>query len=242
MIRLRPKPPQGRGRAPRSRPSVLLILAALLAASGAIRIGDGVGQALAETAGEAPVSGTAARGAGEAAAEGADAVQPETDGTQAAAGPVAAAPGEQAAADGAQGCTADPGTAAMLTAIKARNDGLDRREARIADRERAVELAQTAIEARLAALVTAEEELAQTLTMADTAAEEDVARLVAVYENMKPKDAIPVFAEMDPDFAAGFLGRMRADAAAAVLSGLDPKVAYTISAILAGRNANAPAN
>jgi hypothetical protein len=35
---------------------------------------------------------------------------------------------------------------------------------------------------------------------------------------------------------------MRADAAAAVLSGLDPKVAYTISAILAGRNANAPVN
>jgi flagellar motility protein MotE (MotC chaperone) len=234
MIRLRPKPPQGRGRAPRRRPGVLLILAALLAASGAIRIGDGVGQALAETAGEAPVSEAAAPGAGEAATAGADGAQPEMDVTE------ATAPDEHAAADAVQSCTADPGTAEMLAAIKARNDGLDQREARIADRERAVELAQTAIEARLAALVTAEEELARTLTMADSAAEEDVARLVAVYENMKPKDAIPVFAEMDPDFAAGFLGRMRADSAAAVLSGLDPKVAYTISAILAGRNANAP--
>jgi flagellar motility protein MotE (MotC chaperone) len=236
MMRIRSKASKRSVAGPRRRPSVLLILAALLVASGAIRIGDGVGQALAETAEEAPVSEAAAHGAGEAATEGADAVQPETDGTE------AAAPDKHAAAGGAQGCTADPGTAAMLAAIKDRNDGLDQREARIADRERAVELAQTAIEARLAALVTAEEELAQTITMADSAAEDDVARLVAVYENMKPKDAIPVFAEMDPDFAAGFLGRMRADAAAAVLSGLDPKVAYTISAILAGRNANAPVN
>jgi flagellar motility protein MotE (MotC chaperone) len=172
MMRIRSKASKRSVAGPRRRPGVLLILAALLVASGAIRIGDGVGQALAETAVEAP------------AAE--PAVQPEMDGAE------AAAPGEPAAADGAQGCAADPGTAAMLAAIMHRNDGLDQREARIADRERAVELAQTAIEARLAALVTAEEELAQTITMADSAAEDDVARLVAVYENMKPKDAIPV--------------------------------------------------
>ena len=232
-------------RGPRRRPGALLVLAGLLAASGAIRIGDGIGQALAETAGEAAVSEGTAQGAGAAGeppVEDSDPARLEPDGTPAVAETVAAVPDERSAADQTRGCTADPGTAALLTAIRDRNDVLDRREARIADRESAVELAQVAIEGRLAALVAAEEELARTLTMADSAAEEDVTRLVAVYENMKPKDAIPVFAEMDPDFAAGFLGRMRADAAAAVLSGLDPKVAYTISAILAGRNANAPVN
>jgi flagellar motility protein MotE (MotC chaperone) len=45
---------------------------------------------------------------------------------------------------------------------------------------------------------------------------------------------------MAPDFAAGFLAQMRPDAAAAVLSGLDPNKAYTISVVLAGRNALAP--
>jgi flagellar motility protein MotE (MotC chaperone) len=45
---------------------------------------------------------------------------------------------------------------------------------------------------------------------------------------------------MDPGFAAGFLGRMRPDAAAAVLAGMDPAAAYAISAIIAGRNARAP--
>ena len=45
---------------------------------------------------------------------------------------------------------------------------------------------------------------------------------------------------MTPEFAAGFIGRMRADAAAAIMAGLSPQAAYTISVILAGRNARAP--
>jgi flagellar motility protein MotE (MotC chaperone) len=78
------------------------------------------------------------------------------------------------------------------------------------------------------------------LAIADGAAEGDLARLTAVYESMKPKDAAPLFEKMAPEFAAGFLGRMRPEAAGAILSGLPPDMAYSISAILAGRNATAP--
>ena len=63
-----------------------------------------------------------------------------------------------------------------------------------------------------------------------------------IHENMKPKDAAALFEEMAPEFAAGFLGRMRPDAAGAVMAGLDPKTAYTISVLLAGRNADVPKN
>jgi flagellar motility protein MotE (MotC chaperone) len=59
---------------------------------------------------------------------------------------------------------------------------------------------------------------------------------------MKPKDAAALFEEMDPGFAAGFLGRMRAVAAASVMAGLSPQTAYSVSVIMAGRNANAPKN
>ena len=45
---------------------------------------------------------------------------------------------------------------------------------------------------------------------------------------------------MEPSFAAGFLGRMRADVAAAILAGLEPDLAYSISVELAGRNADVP--
>ncbi len=144
------------------------------------------------------------------------------------------------AAAAAPACEPDAGALAMLDELRAREDRLKRQEAEISDRSQALTVAKAEIDDRLARLVAAEERLAATLTLADQAADEDVARLVAVYEKMKPKDAASLFGEMAPDFAAGFLARMRPDAAAAVLAGIDPKEAYTISVVLAGRNAGAP--
>jgi len=155
----------------------------------------------------------------------------------------AAEPEEMADSAGpAQVCEAEPGAMAMLEAIRKREERLAAREATLADRMQALALAEEQIETRLAALVAAEEELAATISVADSAAEEDIVRLTSVYENMKPKDAAALFEEMAPEFAAGFLGRMRPDAAGAVMAGLDPKTAYTISVLLAGRNADVPKN
>jgi flagellar motility protein MotE (MotC chaperone) len=50
-----------------------------------------------------------------------------------------------------------------------------------------------------------------------------------------------LFERMSPDFAAGFLGRMRPEAAAAIMSGLPPELGYSISVLLASRNADAAA-
>ncbi len=54
---------------------------------------------------------------------------------------------------------------------------------------------------------------------------------------MKPKRAAALFEQMDARFAAGFLARMRPDAAAAVMAGLSPEAAHMFSVVLAGRNA-----
>lgn len=137
-------------------------------------------------------------------------------------------------------CETDGGALAMLNELRARENRLTRREEMVADRDQALKVAKAEIDEKLAALVAAEEKLAATLTLADEAADADVARLVAVYEKMKPKDAASLFGEMDPDFAAGFLARMKPDSAAQVMAGLEPKTAYTISVLLAGRNAAAP--
>ena len=72
------------------------------------------------------------------------------------------------------------------------------------------------------------------------AVENDLAALTSVYENMKPKEAAPLFEAMDPVFAAGFLARMRPEVAAGIMAKLSPDAAYSISVILAGRNANVP--
>lgn len=173
------------------------LLAILLAASGALRLGDGIGVAMALQA-SVPAS------------SGGDPVQ----------------------------CPEPP--LALANALKQRDETLIAREAALNDRMAALTLAEDAIAARLAELVTAEGKLRETLSIADGAAENDLVRLTAVYEAMKPVEAAALFETMAAEFAAGFLGRMRPEAAAAVLSGMKPETAYAISVLIAGRNALAP--
>ena len=130
--------------------------------------------------------------------------------------------------------------AELLSQLRGRTAELDARERAIDTRMAALSLAEEEVSRNIALLEQAEVDLRATMALADTAAEDDLARLTAVYENMKPEDAAPLFQQMSPDFAAGFLGRMRPDAAAEILSGLPPETAYSVSVILAGRNAAAP--
>lgn len=128
----------------------------------------------------------------------------------------------------------------LLHAMLEREKRVVTKEKQLEEREKVLDVAQFEIERRLEVLEQAEVRLTATLANANTAAENDVNQLIQVYENMKPKDTAALFETMEPAFAAGFLGRMRPEAAAGIMAGLSPKVAYTISVILAGRNANAP--
>lgn len=135
---------------------------------------------------------------------------------------------------------AEPDFQAMLIAFRERESRLSARETEVEDRMRALEIADQAIEQKLVALQEAEERLKATLSLADGSSENDLAKLTTVYEQMKPKDAAALFEEMAPEFAAGFLARMKPDAAAAIMAGLDPNTAYTISVVMAGKNATVP--
>ena len=137
-------------------------------------------------------------------------------------------------------CTTGPEIDALLLELSDRGERLDARAAALELRARDIAAAQGLIEERMRDLAAAENSLKQLITIAESAAETDVSQLTAVYENMKPKEAAAVFQQMAPDFAAGFLARMRPDAAARILAGLEPATAYSVSAILAGRNVGAP--
>jgi len=126
----------------------------------------------------------------------------------------------------------------LLADLQARERQLNARETAIEGRMLALKTAEQTITENLAALVAMEERLEQTLSIASQAATEDLSRLVDVYENMKPSDAAALFQAMPPDFAAGFISRMRSDGAAQVMAGLPPDFAYAISVIIAGRNSD----
>lgn len=147
-----------------------------------------------------------------------------------------AAPQDQPAETGPQAADLQ----LVLNELLRREDDLNRREAAIVDREHALKIADQAIETRLTLLQEAEQSLRETVTIAEKAAENDLTQLTDVYQNMKPKDAAALFETMDAVFAAGFLSRMPPEAAANVMAGLSPEAAYTISVVMAGRNARAP--
>ena len=175
---------------------ILMILAVILAASGALRIGAGVGVAMADGGG----------------------------------------------ADGAAPLDCPLPPAALAAALVGREAEVAKRETELADRMAALALADEAINKRMGELQVAENSLKETLSIADGAAEKDLARLTAVYEAMRPADAAALFQTMAPEFAAGFMGRMRPEIAAQVLAGMKPDMAYSISVLIAGRNATAPKN
>lgn len=137
-------------------------------------------------------------------------------------------------------CAAEQTPSALLAAIRERTTTLQQQELQLADRRQTLAVVEKKVAEQILAMNEAETKLAATLAIADEATEKDLARLTAVYENMKPKNAADIFAGMDIRFAAGFLARMRPDAAANILAGLPTDKAYAISLTIAGRNADAP--
>ena len=141
----------------------------------------------------------------------------------------------QAAA--AEGC--EPGSEELLAAIRERTRQIEAREAEIAERQALLDIAEEEFAKKQAALVEAEEQLSDTLALADGAAERDIDRLTAIYENVKPKRAAEIFDSMDASFATGVLARMNPSAAAEILTLMDAQKAYAVSVLLAARNVNA---
>lgn len=129
---------------------------------------------------------------------------------------------------------------ALLQALREREARVSARELQLEDRVQALRVVEAEINEKIASLTEAEEALAALLALADSAAEDDLSRLTAVYENMKPQDAAALFEQMEPAFSAGFMGRMDPAAAALIMSNLEPETAHLISVVLAGRNASVP--
>jgi flagellar motility protein MotE (MotC chaperone) len=128
----------------------------------------------------------------------------------------------------------------LLDAIRAREAQLEAEAARIAERQQSLNVAEAKLAEQLAAFETARAGLEATLALAEDAAENDIARMTAVYERMKPGDAARIVGRMDISFASGLVARMKPESAAEVLTAMEPDAAYAITLTIASRNARAP--
>lgn len=137
-------------------------------------------------------------------------------------------------------CQTNPDYIPILNALRSREAAANEREADLSERAEAIRKIELEVKSKLVELAVAEQQLRDTIALAQEASETDLSQLTQVYQSMKPKEASALFEKMAPEFAAGFLGRMAPDSAAEILAGLGTDHAYAISVILAGRNAEIP--
>ncbi len=118
---------------------------------------------------------------------------------------------------------------------KTRNKALD---AKLKDREAALKALEETLKIQLAGIEDANTKLDAKIEQMKSIANEDITHLVKMYETMKPKVAGEIFNSMDPAFAAGFLRQMDSNTAGLIMANMNAKKSYTISVLIAGKNAN----
>jgi hypothetical protein len=126
----------------------------------------------------------------------------------------------------------------LLRAIDERSRQLDAWSSDLAARARMLEAIEARANEQVQALRAARASLETTLERVDREAEAEIARLVKIYENMKPKEAARIFEAMPAEVAAGFVRRMAEQKSALVMGNLDARHAYAIT--LAMANSHVP--
>jgi hypothetical protein len=121
----------------------------------------------------------------------------------------------------------------LLRAMDERSRQLDAWSSDLAARARMLEVIEARASEQVQALRAERSALETTLARVDREAEAEIARLVKIYENMKPKEAARIFEAMPAEVAAGFVGRMSEQKSALVMGNLNAKHAYAITVALA---------
>ncbi|MDO5640946.1 MAG: hypothetical protein Q4G26_00965 [Paracoccus sp. (in: a-proteobacteria)] len=135
------------------------------------------------------------------------------------------------------GCGDIPEVVELVERLRMREDRiavalaeLDRRKAEIAT-------ARTALTAELRRLKSASGGTAASRTNRQRAVDDDIQRLVAVYEAMKPKEAAAVLASLPPDFSAEILMRVTPETGARIMAATEPEKAAVLTTYMGARSA-----
>ena len=121
----------------------------------------------------------------------------------------------------------------LLRAIDERSRQLDAWSSDLDARARMLEVIEARASEQVQALRAERSALEATLARVDGEAEAEIARLVKIYETMKPKEAARIFEAMPAEVAAGFVRRMAEQKSALVMGNLEAGHAYAITLALA---------
>ena len=128
-----------------------------------------------------------------------------------------------------------PGDIEILQQLAARRAELDARERDLATREQALVLVEARVAERIDELKALQQGLEALIVEHDQEQEAKLASLVKIYQNMKPKDAAPIFDELETTILLDVIERMKEAKVAPILALMDPDRARTVTQELARR-------
>lgn len=124
----------------------------------------------------------------------------------------------------------------VLQDLKARREALDSRASELELREQMIRAAEHTLESKIDEWKLLKTEVEGLLRAYDTQQDEDLNRLAAYYERMKPKDAARIFNELDMKELLSIVGRMKDNNASAVIAEMDTRKATDLTTRLAARS------
>ncbi|WAC48055.1 hypothetical protein OVA03_15365 [Asticcacaulis sp. SL142] len=128
-----------------------------------------------------------------------------------------------------------PSELQVLQSLGTRRTQLDAREKQIASQEALIQAADAKLDGRIKQMEALKGQIQALLDQANKGADDDTARMIKVYEAMKPKDAARVLETMRDDVRLPIAAKMKERSLAAVLAQMTPNGAKELTEKLAMR-------
>ncbi|ESQ80085.1 MotE family protein [Asticcacaulis sp. YBE204] len=128
-----------------------------------------------------------------------------------------------------------PSELQVLQSLAQRRAELDAREKQIATQEQLIATAEAKLDGRIKQLTDLKGQVQGLLDEASKTGDQDVLRMVKVYESMKPKDAAKVFETLKDDVRLPIAAKMKERNLAAVLAQMTPDKARDLTEKLSQR-------
>jgi flagellar motility protein MotE (MotC chaperone) len=127
------------------------------------------------------------------------------------------------------------GERAILERLSDRRQQLDARDEELAMRENLLKAAEKRVEAKVAELKALEAKVKNALDQRDETEAKRFKGIVAMYENMKPKDAARIFDRLDMKILVDVSTQMKPATMSAILAQMSPEAAERLTVELAQR-------
>ena len=135
-----------------------------------------------------------------------------------------------------RGCTDVPEAVALAETLKERALGIERYLASVDMRKAELSQAEDAIRQKSEELKRRKDALGARHEKTSVAIQDDIDRLIAVYDQMKPDEAAAILTNLPSDFAAEILMRVDPEKGARIISAVEPRQAALLTAEMGARS------